>query len=57
MSKIKPGGKANMLLNKEWVKHARPFLKKLTGRKRRNLDKKIIKNEITELNADLVLIG
>lgn len=46
MSKIRVGNKQNSYLNGEWAGHARPWGKKLAARRRRMLDKKIIKQEM-----------
>lgn len=46
MSKIRPGNKQNSYLNGEWATHGRPWGKRRAARKRRMLDKKIIKQEM-----------
>ena len=52
MGKIRPGNKQNSFLNMEWATHVKSFGKKFTSKRRRNFDKKIIKNELKEINAD-----
>ena len=46
MSKLRVGNKANSLLNGEWGRHVRKWGKFFTGKIRRNISKKIIKNEL-----------
>ena len=48
MGKIRPGSRINSFLNGEYVKHGRPFGKKRAARKRRMLDKKIIRDSLNE---------
>ncbi len=42
------GNKINSYLNGEWAKHARPFLKRLTTRRRRFEGKDFIRKEIAD---------
>ena len=49
MAKIRVGNKINTVLNGEWVKHARPSLKKWTAKLRRCLSKKVIRDELRDL--------
>jgi len=49
MGKLRVGHKANSILNGEWVKHARKWGKFFGNKARRNVDKKIIKEETKEL--------
>ena len=50
MGKLRVGHKENSFLNGRWARHAFGILgKKLTAKKRRNVDKKIIKKETNEL--------
>ncbi len=46
MSKLRVGNKGNSILNGEWAGHVRKWGKFFTAKARRNVDKKIIKNEI-----------
>ena len=46
--KIRVGNKQNSFLNGEWAGHVREWGKKFTNKIRRNVDKKIIKNELKE---------
>jgi hypothetical protein len=48
MSKIRVGNKQNSFLNREWAKHARKWGKFFTAKIRRNVDKRIIKKELSE---------
>ena len=45
MGKLRVGNKENSLLNGEWAGHVRKDGKEWTARKRRNLDKEIIRKE------------
>lgn len=49
MGKIRPGNKQNSFLNMEWATHVKSFGKKFTSKRRRNLDKKIIRGDLKEL--------
>jgi hypothetical protein len=49
MGKLRVGHKENSFLNGEWAGHVRKFGKKWTAKIRRNVDKKIIKEETKEL--------
>ena len=46
MSKLRVGHKQNSFLNREWVGHARKWLKQHTSGIRRCVDKKIVYNEL-----------
>lgn len=52
MAKIRVGNKANSFINGEWAGHVRRWLKKHTASKRRQIDKKIIRNELKEISND-----
>ena len=49
MGKLRVGHKENSFLNGEWAGHVRKFGKKWTAKIRRNVDKKVIKQETKEL--------
>lgn len=49
MAKTRVGHKENSFLNGEWAGHVRRFDKKWTAKIRRNVDKKVIKQETKEL--------
>ena len=49
MSKIKPGNKQNSFLNREYAAHVRRFRKKLTAKRRRQLQIRIIRLNINSL--------
>ena len=46
MAKTRVGHKENSFLNGEWAGHVRAWGKKFTSKKRRNVDKKVIKNDL-----------
>lgn len=46
MGKLRVGHKENSFLNGEWAGHVRAWGKKFTAKKRRNVDKKVIKNDL-----------
>lgn len=46
MPKLRVGHSANSKLNGEWDGHVRKWMKKITSGKRRNQDKRIIREEI-----------
>lgn len=48
MGKIRPGNKMNSFLNGEWAKHGRPGGKREAARRRRQMDKKIIRESLGE---------
>ena len=48
MGKINVGNKQNSFLNREWVGHARKWLKQNTSGLRSSWDKKVINREINE---------
>jgi len=45
---MRTGNKLNSFLNGEWARHVRYWGKKFTSRKRRTLDKKLIRQLLTE---------
>lgn len=45
---MRTGNKINSFLNREWARHVRGFLKRKTSKRRRQLDTKIIKNQMNE---------
>ena len=49
MGKIRPGNKLNSFLNMEWATHVKSFGKKFTSKRRRNQDKRIIKEALKEI--------
>jgi len=49
MSKTRVGHKENSHLNGEWAGHVRGFMKRFTSKRRRNVDKKVIRKETNEL--------
>jgi hypothetical protein len=51
MAKLRPGHAANSKLNGEWGAHVRAWYKKYTSGKRRMLDKRIIREELSMLKA------
>lgn len=53
MGKIRPGSKENSYLNMEWATHVKHFTKKFTSKRRRNSDKRVIRNELKEINGDV----
>lgn len=46
--KIRKGNKENALLNGEWGKHVRKWMKKFTSSVRRTKNKKILNNSLKE---------
>jgi hypothetical protein len=48
MGKIRVGNKQNSILNGEWAGHMRAWGKKVTAKIRRNVDKKVIRQELKE---------
>lgn len=48
MSKIRPGNKQNSFINGEWAAHVRADYKKITAGKRRMIDKKVIREQLTD---------
>jgi len=48
MGKIRVGNKQNSFLNGEWCGHMRRYGKFLTAKIRRNVDKKVIRQELKE---------
>jgi len=46
MSKLRVGHKENSFLNGEWAGHVRKWGKKFTAKIRRNVDKKVIREEV-----------
>ena len=46
MGKIRKGNKQNAILNGEWAAHMRKWGKFFTAKIRRNVDKKVIRQEI-----------
>jgi len=46
MSKLRVGNKQNSFLNGEWARHVRGLYKKLTSKKRRNVSKRIINDNL-----------
>lgn len=48
MGKIRVGNKQNSFLNGEWAGHVRKDWKRITAHIRRAIDKKIIKEDLTE---------
>jgi len=49
MGKLRVGHKQNSFINGEWAKHVRGLRKRLTSKKRRNIDKNIIRKDSDEL--------
>jgi hypothetical protein len=43
---MRKGNKANSILNGEWAAHMRKWGKSVTAKIRRNVDKKIIREEV-----------
>ena len=48
MGKLRVGNKQNSILNGEWAKHMRKWGKYFTAKARRNVDKKVIRQELSE---------
>jgi hypothetical protein len=52
MGKIRVGNKQNSILNGEWAGHGRKHGKSLAASRRRQQDKEIIKEELSEVKKD-----
>lgn len=48
MAKLRVGNKQNSFLNGEWAGHVRGWYKRFTSKKRRNVSKEVIKNNLNQ---------
>lgn len=52
MAKVRVGNKRNSVLNGEWAGHVRKWMKRVTSGIRRQDDKKVIRKEIEDREAE-----